>query len=267
MKTNFKNPMKFLAGFILLVIICCNKVPIEPFTATTDPFKSDMPAQVIPPGIYKGPVTFLNNGETYSWLEFKAPGELDKVGLVIPLKELTDEFSFPLGKNDPGTLEIKMPETRGNQIFDRIVLTYFPQNLNSAPLKDPHINFNFYFNGSPTNCELDCEADHPLARMPLGYSPVPMFGGCIIGLGRLWIQSLKFYELHQADILLGSANDDLAFYSPTASIEVLANHPDLGGEIPLPPAMTNSRYYPTYYHIRQVGNELQVTLEKFRQKN
>jgi hypothetical protein len=268
MKTNLKYTTKLLAGFILLFIICCNKIdPVESFTAPVDPFKSDLPVEVFQPGIYKGPITILKNGESFSWLEFKTPGILDKVGLVIPLKELTDEFSFPFGKNDLGTLEITMPETRGNQIFDRIVLTYFARNQNSAPLNDPHINFNFYFNGSPSNCELDCETDHPLARMPLEYIPVPMFGGCIIGLGRLWMQSQKFYELHQAAIFLGSAKDDLAFYSPTASIEVLANHPDLGGEIPLPPVMTPSRYYPTYYHMRQIGDELHITLEKFRQKN
>jgi len=268
MKTNLKNQLKlFIYSMFLMAISCEPEGPTSPFIATDDLFKSAPPTQVIQPGIHKGPVTQLKTGPAYSWMEFKTEGVLDKVGLVIPVAELGNQFSFSGGPNTLGMLEITMPETRGNQIFDQIILTYSPKEQSLGLLRDPHINFNFYFNGSPSNCQMDCETDHPLSRMPFGFHPLASEEGCIMGLGRLWIQHNQFYELNQAGVLLGSANDDLAFYSPTASMEVLANHPDFGGEIPLPPVMTPSRYYPTHYQIRLIGNDLHVTLEKFAQKN
>lgn len=268
MKTAFLKTKKYFFCFILFVIFSCEpEGPIETVTVTGGLFKSNPPSQAIQPGIHKGPVTQLESGPAYAWMEFKTEGVLDKVGLVIPGVGLSNQFSFPGGQDHSGTLEINMPETRGNQIFDQIILTYSPRKQSAGLLKDPHINFNFYFNGSPSNCQMDCETDHPSTRMPLGFHPLSTEGGCILGLGRLWIQNDQFYERHQAGILLGSANDDLAFYSPTASMEVLANHPDFTGEIPLPPVMTLSRYYPTQYSIQQVGNDLLITLEKFAQRN
>lgn len=268
MKTNLKNPLKLFIYSMLLVAIGCEpEGPTIDFIGSDEPFKSSPPNQAIQPGIHKGPVNQLKSGSAYSWMEFKPEGVLDKVGLLIPAAELANQFSFPGGPNTLGMVEINMPETRGNLIFDQIILTYSPQVQSTGILKDPHINFNFYFNGSPSNCQMDCETDHPLARMPLGFHPLTSDGGCILGLGRLWCQNDQYYKRNQAGVLLGSANDDLAFYSPTASMEVLANYPDLEGEIPLPPFMTPSRYYPTKYQIRQLGNDLLVTLEKFVRKN
>ena len=268
MKTNLKNRLKiFIYSMLLMAISCDPEGSTSPFIAIDNPIKSEPPKQVIQPGIHNGPVTQLKSGPAYAWMEFKSEGILDKVGLVIPVKELSHQFSFPGGPNTLGMLEINMPETRGNQIFDQIILTYSPREQSLGLMKDPHINFNFYFNGSPSNCQMDCEMDHPLSRMPLGFHPLATESGCILGLGRLWVQHNEFYELHQAGVLLGSANDDLAFYSPTASMEVLANHPEFRGDIPLPPVMTPFRYYPTQYQILQIGNELQITLEKFVQKN
>jgi hypothetical protein len=161
---------------------------------------------------------------------------------------------------------MNMPEIRGKQIFDRTVVTYSSEAQNKSTLKFPHVKFNFYFSSSPYRCPLDCEPEHARSRIPSGYTPLPADEGCIIGLGLLWIPEAKSFEGDQVDILLGSANDDLSIYSPMASVEVLANHPDHGGDIPLPSTMTSSRYYPTHYRIRQMGSDLFITLEQFVQK-
>jgi hypothetical protein len=66
---------------------------------------------------------------------------------------------------------------------------------------------------------VDCNAHHALSKMPAIYRPILLPGGCINGLGLLWQSVFVSNENRQIEMLLGSANADLAFlYSPTATV-------------------------------------------------
>lgn len=268
MKTNLRIRLRVLIGLFACTLIRCN--PDEPgnlFIDSDSPFVQDRPTESIQPGIFKGRPIYLSSGIAYSWIEFKSTDVLDKVGLVLPLKDLGNQFSISAGAGHYGSIELHIPtETRGKLIFDQVVVTYADtKNLNGI-LNFPHLNFNFYSNSSPYQCPLDCEPEHARHRMPSGFQPISADEGCVTGLGLLWAPEENSFEQNQTGILLGSANDDLAFYSPMASMEVLANHPDIRGDIPQPAVMTSSRYYPTQYRIKQEGSDLYVTLERFVQK-
>ncbi len=270
MKTNLITRIRILIGILACSLIRCSpddQGSLFTQIASESPSIKDRPTESIQPGIYKGEAKYLSSGMAYSWIEFKATDVPDKIGLVLPIKELGNPFTFSGGAGYSGIVELGVPtETRGLLIFDQIVITYSDKGVASRALNFPLMNFNFYSNSSPFQCHLDCEPEHARYRMPSGFQPLSADDGCVTGLGLLWAPEVNSFEQDQTGVLLGSANDDLAFYSPVASMEALTNHPEIRGDIPQPAVMTSSRYYPTQYRIWQVGSDLYVSLERFVQK-
>lgn len=270
MKTILKNQVRILFGLLACALIRCNpddQINLFSYIASDSPFIKERPTESIQPGIYKGEPKYLISGRAYSWIEFKVSDVPDKIGLVLPLKELGNPITFSGGASYSGIVELGVPTvTRGLLIFDQIVITYSGKGVTSGALNYPLVNFNFYSNSSPFQCHLDCEAEHARYKMPSGFLPLSADDGCVTGLGLLWAPEVNSFQQDQTGVLLGSANDDLAFYSPMASMEVLTNHPDIRGDIPQPAVMTSSRYYPTQYRIWQEGSDLYVSLERFVQK-
>ncbi len=261
MKTIFYRTASIFIGLVLLSILSCSKENSEgPLTAYQVPNGAIHEIQNIPAGIYKGAATHLQHGVAYSWLEFKAVDDLDNVGIVLPISELINSSS--------PSIEISLPNANQyKDIFNKIFVNSNSMDPISGMPGSAHISFNFYLNESLFNSSEDCNMHHAWTNMPAGYSPILTPGGNINGLDQLWQPVIETNESRQIELLLGSSHASLAFYSPTVSTEVLLNHPDFIGEIPLPPTMTPFRYYPTAYHIKQVDNDLIVKLEKFVLKN
>jgi len=224
-------------------------------------------AQRIPAGIYTGESTHLKNGIAYSWMEFSGVDKLESVNISLPLAELLDPAAFLYGSY-ANTIEINMPvANRCKEIFNTIIVTRSLIDAKAGIQVPARLSFNFYLNSAPFNSSMDCHAHHAFNKMPYGFNPVLSRGGCINGLGLIWNSEIEVDETNYTEMLLGSANGDLAFYSPTISLAAIANRPDFVGDVPLPIVMTPGRYYPTKFHIKQSGTELVVSLEKFVHRN
>lgn len=200
-------------------------------------------------------------------MEFSGVDELESVNISLPMAELLDPAVFLDGPNT-NMIEIDMPAAnRCKEIFNKILVSRNALDSKTTIGASAKLSFNFYLNPAPFNSSMDCHAHHVINKMPEGFTPDLSLKGCINGLGLIWNSRIETEEPRQAELVLGSANGDLAFYSPTLSFAAMINQPDYFGDIPLPIEMTPGRYYPTKFYIKQSGTELVVSLKKFIQRN
>lgn len=67
----------------------------------------------------------------------------------------------------------------------------------------------------------------------------------------------KFVET----LILGSYDGKMTFVEPMITLELLQNKPNLTEQIPVPTKFAKAGYYPMSYNIKQVGDDVVVSLD------
>lgn len=258
MKTSVSNLFKL---FLLPITFYCAQCELDD-QLTVVPVLPN----AVRPGIHNGTYSIILDTKVSTRVEFKENNEPVSIGIVIPMelfKQIPLHKSTVYGEAAFQKFYLDLPEeTISKLLFDHVMLVYNPNGHAPGAFQFPQMNFSFYMRSRNS---AESYIHQPIQEMnsallPAGFQPIQSIGSW----GQLWIRNNSpvlqdCFILH--DVLAGTMDRHLAFYSPMASIELIKNNPAVSAPIPLPLKVEQSGYYPTTYSIRQEGNNLVVSLE------
>lgn len=240
----------FACTALITMLTACDKT-------TTDPNPT-----------YKTAEQTLGNGKVYSWAQFTG----DKPSAI--------GFTMTKGSLDnlphPGiALVLDFPaEAKGKIPFDHIMLDYLHTGHEPPGVYDvAHFDMHFYIQPMAERKAIPpypvapakFDALPPADFMPKGYIRLP---AGVPEMGTHWadptspeLAGKKFTET----LIYGSYDGKMTFMEPMVSYDFLKNSPNLSKTMPLPTKFAKSGYYPMKYSIKQVGDEIVVSLEDLMQ--
>jgi hypothetical protein len=219
-----------------------------------------------PAPTYTGAQQTLGNGKAYSWVKFTTDGKPTSIGFTLTKGALDN---LPHGGV---ALVLSLPtQAIGKTPFDHIMLDYLHTGHEPPGIYDvAHFDMHFYmqplaerktippypvapakFDNLPT----DGLIPKPYFRLPEG---VPEMGvhwadptsAELAGKG-------KFTET----LIYGSYDGKVTFMEPMVAFDFLKSSPNVVKNIPMPSKFAKAGYYPMKYSIKQVGDEIQVSLD------
>lgn len=215
---------------------------------------------------YKGTEQALGNGKAYSWVKFSTDGKPTSIGFTLTKGSLDN---LPHGGI---ALVLSLPtEAVGKTPFDHIMLDYLHTGHEPPGTYDvAHFDMHFYM--QPL-AERKAIPPYPLAPAkfdnlpPAGYIPanyIRLPAG-VPEMGVHWVDPAspelsgkgKFTET----LIYGSYDGKTTFIEPMVTYDFLKSKPNLTKTLPLPAKFAKSGYYPMKYSIKQVGDEIEVSLE------
>lgn len=215
---------------------------------------------------YKGTAQTLGDGKAYSWVTFAADNMPLSIGITLTKGALD---------NIPHTgvaLVLPLPtEAVGKTPFDHIMIDYLHTGHEPPGTYDvAHFDMHFYIQSLA-----DRKAIPPYPMAPAKFDNLPPTGylpGNYIRLpagvpemGVHWANPAspelagtgKFTET----LIYGSYDGKFTFIEPMIAHEFLKSKPNVVKAIPLPTKFEKPGYYPMNYSIKQVGEEIQVSLD------
>jgi hypothetical protein len=215
---------------------------------------------------YKGAEQTLGNGKAYSWVKFSSDDKPTSVGFTLTKGSLEN---LPHGGV---ALVLSFPnEAIGKIPFDHIMLDYLHTGHEPPGVYDvAHFDMHFYM--QPLS-ERKAIPPYPLAPAkfdnlpPTGYMPTTYIRlpAGVPEMGVHWADPTspelsgkgKFTET----LIFGSYDGKLTFVEPMVSHDFLKNNPNLSKSIPTPAKFAKAGYFPMKYSIKQVGDDIIVSLE------
>lgn len=215
---------------------------------------------------YKGAEQAIGNGKAYSWATFSSDGKPTSLGFTLT-KGALDNLPHP-----GLALVLALPtEAIGKTPFDHIMLDYLHTGHEPPGVYDvAHFDMHFYMQplaerkAIPSYVLSPTKFDNlPAAGfIPSNYIRLP---GGVPEMGVHWADPNspeltgkgKFTET----LIYGSFDGKVTFMEPMVTFDFLKSSPNLTKAMPLPAKFTKSGYYPMKYSIKQVGDEIVVSLE------
>lgn len=216
---------------------------------------------------YKGAEQALGNGKAYSWVKFSTDNLPTSIGFTLTKGALDN-----LPHAGVALVLSLPPEAVGKTPFDHIMLDYLHTGHEPPGVYDiAHFDMHFYMQALAERKAIPVYSAASAAKfdnLPMaGYMPstyIRLPAG-VPEMGVHWANpaspelagSGKFTET----LIFGSYDGKLTFIEPMVSYDFLKNNPNLNKTVPLPAKFAKSGYYPMKYSIRQVGDEIQVSLD------
>jgi hypothetical protein len=258
MKTSVYNIGKI---FLLLITFWCTQCELEDEMIAVP----DLP-NAVHPGIYQGANSNVLGTMVSTRVEFKENNKPVSLAIVIPMdlfKPMPSYKSTVYGNAGFQKFYLDLPqETIPGLLFDHVMIVYNPNGHAPGAFQFPQMNFSFYIKSRKLAESYNAQKlqDMMSELMPAEFIPIQ----AIPGWGEFWVRSNSpvlqdCFILH--DMVSGSIDRNLAFYSPMASMELIKNNPQVTARIPLPPKVKQPGFYPSSYSIKQEGNDLVVSLE------
>lgn len=215
---------------------------------------------------YKGPEQTLGNGKAYSWVSFAADNNPLSIGITLTKGALDN---LPHGGV---ALVLALPtQAVGKTPFDHIMIDYLHTGHEPPGTYDvAHFDMHFYIQSLA-----DRKAIPPYPMAPAKFDNLPAAGylpnnyirlpAGVPEMGVHWANPAspelagtgKFTET----LIYGSYDGKFTFIEPMIAHEFLKSSPNLMKAIPLPTKFEKPGYYPMNYSIRQVGDEIQISLD------
>jgi hypothetical protein len=215
---------------------------------------------------YKGTEQALGNGKAYSWVKFTTDNKPTAIGFTLTKGALDN---LPHGGV---ALVLSLPtEAVGKTPFDHIMLDYLHTGHEPPGVYDVgHFDMHFYMQplaerkAIPVYEAAKAKFDNlPAAGyLPSTYIRLP---AGVPEMGVHWANPAspelagtgKFTET----LIFGSYDGKVTFIEPMVAHEFLKNKPNLSKSVPVPAKFAKASYYPMQYTIKQVGDDIQVSLE------
>lgn len=215
---------------------------------------------------YKGTEQTLGNGKAYSWVKFSTDNIPTSIGFTLTKGALDN---LPHGGV---ALVLSLPaEAVGKTPFDHIMLDYLHTGHEPPGVYDvAHFDMHFYIQSLAERLAIPLyeAAKTKFDNLPAaGYIPSPYIRlpAGVPQMGVHWANptspelagSGKFTET----LIFGSYDGKLTFVEPMVSYDFLKNSPNLTKSVPTPAKFAKAGYFPMKYSIKQVGEEIQVSLD------
>ncbi|MFN8347617.1 MAG: DUF5602 domain-containing protein [Spirosomataceae bacterium] len=217
---------------------------------------------------YKGAEQALGNGKAYSWVKFSTDNLPTSIGFTLTKGALDNLPHAGVA------LVLSLPaEAVGKTPFDHIMLDYLHTGHEPPGVYDvAHFDMHFYLQPLAERKAIPVYSAASAAKfdnlpsagyMPSTYIRLP---AGVPEMGVHWANpaspelagSGKFTET----LIMGSYDGKFTFIEPMVSYDFLKNTPNLSKSVPLPAKFAKSGYYPMKYSIKQVGDEIQVSLDE-----
>jgi hypothetical protein len=209
----------------------------------------------------------LGEGKVFTWVKFSDDDVATSVGFTLTKGALDN---LPHSGVD---LELNFPDKAIGKIpFDHILLNFLHEGHEPPGTYDvAHFDMHFYFQSSAERKAIPPYAGAAIAKfdnLPAdGYIPQPYFRlpGGVPGMGVHWAdptsQELAGTGKFDQTLIYGSYDGKLTFIEPMVTLEFLNSKPNFSKNIPQPSKFANSGLFPLKYSIKQVGNNVEVSLD------
>ena len=215
---------------------------------------------------YTGTAQVLGGGKVFSWMKFTAD-KPTALGLTFT-KGAFDNLSHNGGTD----LIVALPaEAMGKTAFDHVFLNFSHTGHEPPGIYDiAHFDMHFMMQPNAERSAIPPYAANTAAKFdnlpPDGIMPKPYFrlpGGVPLN-GVHWadptspeLNGKKF----TTTLIMGSYEGKMTFVEPMITLALLQNKPDLTMPIPVPTKFAKAGYYPMSYSIKQVGDDVVVSLD------
>jgi hypothetical protein len=215
---------------------------------------------------FSGKEETLGNGKAYSWVKFSADNIPTSIGFTLT-KGALDNLS-----HGGVALVLNLPaEAVGKTPFDHIMLDYLHTGHEPPGVYDvAHFDMHFYIQPLAERKAI------PLYELaPAKFDNLPATGFIPSNYIRL-PAGVPEMGVHWADpaspelsgkgkfaetLIYGSYDGKLTFMEPMVTHEFLKSSPNLTKTMPLPAKFAKAGYYPMKYSIKQVGDDIVVSLD------
>ncbi len=215
---------------------------------------------------YKGTEQVLGNGKVYTYLKFTGD-KPTSIGMTLTKGALEN-----LSHGSATSLILALPaEAVGKTPFDHLYLDFSHTGHEPPGIYDvAHFDVHFVMQPnaersaiqpySPTtaakydNLPPDGIMPKPYFRLPAG---VPLMGVHWANPTSVELNGGKFTET----LIMGSYDGKMTFIEPMITLELLQGKPNLSKPVPTPAKFAKAGYYPTTYSIKQVGDDIQISLD------
>jgi hypothetical protein len=210
----------------------------------------------------------VGKGKAYTWGVFDSISIPKRIGITFTKGALD-------GLTTGGHLKLTLPfasQIKKNTPFDHIYLEF--TNHGHEPLDIygfPHFDCHFMMQSDADRTAIpayETATASKFDKLPLaGIIPLPYFRipGGVKFMGTHWVDgsSPEYHgEKFKETLILGSYDGLFTFYEPMFTLEFLASKPNLSRSIPQGTKyQTNGTYYPTQYSIKQVGDNIEISLD------
>ena len=216
---------------------------------------------------FNGTPQNLGNGKAFSWVKFSADNIPTSIGFTLSKGALDNLPHAGVA------LVLQLPnEAVGKTPFDHIMLDYLHTGHEPPGVYDvAHFDMHFYMQPLAERKAIPLyeAAKAKFDNLPAaGYIPAPYIRlpAGVPEMGVHWADPRsaelagtgKFTET----LIFGSYDGKVTFVEPMVSYDFLKNSPNLTKAVPTPAKFAKAGYFPMKYSIKQVGDEIQVSLDE-----
>ena len=216
---------------------------------------------------YKGVEQTIGDGKVYSWVKFTGD-KPNSIGMTFSKGALNN-----IPHNGGISMIVALPtEAIGKTPFDHIYLDFSHTGHEPIGIYDK-AHFDVHFMMQPNaersvippylpatsakfdNLPPDGIMPIPYFRLPAG---VPLMGVHWANPTSTELNGGKFTET----LIMGSYDGKMTFIEPMVSLDLLLTSPAITKNIPIPTKFAKAGYFPMKYSIKQVGDDVTVSLDE-----
>lgn len=219
------------------------------------------------PQIYKSAEQTLGNGKVFTWTKFSVDNVPTSVGFTMTKGALDNLSHTGL------ELELNFPaEAAGKIPFDHLLLDFLHTGHEPPGTYDvAHFDMHFYMQTSSERKAIPPYAGAAMAKfdnLPAdGFIPKPYIRlpGGVPAMGVHWAdptsKELAGTGKFDQTLIYGSYDGKVTFIEPMVTLEFLKSSPNLTKALPTPTKFAKSGLFPMTYSIKQVGENIEVSLD------
>jgi hypothetical protein len=217
---------------------------------------------------YLGVEQKLGNGKAFSWTKFSNDDKPTSIGITLT-KGALDNLS-----HNGEFLVLALPkEAIGKTPFDHVMIDFLYTGHEPQGVYDvAHFDMHFYMQplaerkaippympataAKFDNLPADGFIPKPYIRLPAG---VPEMG---VHWANPTSKELAGSGKFDETLIYGSYDGKVTFVEPMISYDFLKSKPNLTKAVPTPTKFAKAMYFPMKYSIKQVGDEIHVSLDE-----
>ena len=221
---------------------------------------------------YNGPEQVLGNGKVFTWAKFGADKKPTTVGFTMTKGALEN-----LSHTGNTTLTLTFAnDVIGETIFNHVFLDFSHSGHDPQGVYDiAHFDCHFVMQSVAERSAIPLYSPSTAAKFDnlpaAGMIPAPYFRlpAGVPQMGVHWadptspeLNGKKFTET----FIMGSYDGKMTFYEPMITLELLNSKPNITKAAPVPTKFAKAGYYPTKYSIKQVGDNIEISLDELTLK-
>ena len=215
-----------------------------------------------------GPSQKIGNGKVFAWTKTGDDGNVKSVGFTLTKGALEN---LP---HDGVNLDLMFASnTLGKIPFEHIYLNYLHHGHEPPGVYDvTHFDMHFYMQTVQERSAIPPYTGAAMAKfdnlpsdghMPIPYIRLP---GGVPGMGVHWAnptsKELAGNGKFDQTLLFGSYDGKMTFIEPMVTLDFLISKPSFTGSVPMPSKFAKTGLFPQKYSIKQVGDNIEVSLDE-----